>query len=156
NALTLEVDERQARAGIELEVAERLVHRVACVVRNSERRVVDDADETRLSAAMRCVEAALRVDARDEERVGPRNECGAFGVERASLEGGQATEGLGMTTAALAALDVFHAIAERFVDVQLESSRVHVLNDAVDAESPTRREVDDDHAEPAAGMKELF
>jgi succinyl-CoA synthetase alpha subunit len=58
-------------------------------------------------------------------------------------------------TTSVAALDVLHAIAERFMDVQLESSRVHVSHDSVDAESTARREVDDDHPEPAADVQEL-
>lgn len=74
DATVIEVHKHQARAGIDREVSQRVEHAVADVVGNADAPIIQNADKTRLTTAVRGINPVFGVCARDKQRVGGSNQ----------------------------------------------------------------------------------
>src|SRR5206468_1305262 len=120
------------------------------VVREAQSAVAFHADEARLAAAMRGIGAGLTVSGGDEERIGALD---GRALGRAQTRAPpRVTAG---TAAGLAfrraRLDVLRAIAEHFLDADLDAFRSRVSCAAIDSKAAPAFGIEHENAERAAG-----
>ena len=146
----VEVDEDQAALRIDRDVAERVEHAVAGIVRKQQQGLVGDQDEAGLAAAVRHIDSVapiiggLRKLAGDEQGVGTRDEGGlVLGQGFSALHQALLADLRDIAVpCGLASLDVLRAIAEALQDLDLEALRCLSRNFAVEAIAPARWELE--------------
>jgi hypothetical protein len=155
DAPTIEIHEQQAGLRAGGDVAERLEHRVALVVREDQRGRLQDAHEAGHPAPVGDVGAALRVGSGDEE--------GVCAGDPGLLLGGERVAGpeLGFAAGSLEIvvkrppLDVLRAVREHLLGGEHEAVRLDADHGAVHPHPAARGRLDGEHADPATDADQI-
>lgn len=136
----------QTGVRIHCQVPQRVEHTVALIVRDAQRRFVQQFDEAGTSPAVGSVSAAADVRRGNKERIGtPNNGC-ALVIENGPRRIASSSDvTIRCRTANEPALDVFRAIWVRFVNLHHHVARIDG-GAPVDSDATPRAQFDHEHA----------